>query len=140
MIDWVLGSRFWVLGSGNGALIGIRASACSARGQMISGTGPEAASKIANQGNYREAGTTVIALRPTGRFEHLMCGFLMWEGSSRPPPPGVKFTTPGRRSKAPPTLRSTASCRNYSDCAAAGKPPVTWNVERETWNQASLVK
>ncbi len=35
------------------ALIGIRASAGSATGQMISGTGPEAASKMANQGNYR---------------------------------------------------------------------------------------
>ena len=53
MINWVLGSGFWVLGSGGCALIGIRASAGSATGQMISGTGPEAASKIANRGNYR---------------------------------------------------------------------------------------
>ena len=37
-----------------GALIGIRASACSATGQMISGTGPQAARNRGNQGNYRD--------------------------------------------------------------------------------------
>ena len=89
MINWVLGC----------ALIGIRASACSARGQMIVGTGPQAASKIANQGNYR------------GRNDSDCAGG-----------------------------RQAASCRNDSDWAAARKPPVTWNVERETWNQAYLVK
>ena len=36
-----------------GALIGIRASVCPVTGQIISGTGPQAARNTTNQGNYR---------------------------------------------------------------------------------------
>ena len=76
MTSLALGSGFWVLGC---ALIGIRASARSATGQMISGTGPQPQGTAAIK-ETTEAGTTVTALRPTGRYEHVMCGFLMWEG------------------------------------------------------------
>ena len=53
----------------NGELIGIRASACSATGQVTSGTGPKVASQAANQGNYRgrNASDCVAAVGKDGR-------------------------------------------------------------------------